>query len=163
MKGLAAVASAALALGARVRASEEGPPVHVDAEEVQVLYKEKRVVFVGRPLVRLTREDAVLTCRRLVADNDAAGRVRRAVCTGEVRLTRGERLATCEVATFDAGAGTVVCRGSPELRDGKSVLRGEVLTYHLDEDRAVLSQATGTVTPRPGEEPVPARRRGGSR
>lgn len=162
MKALGAVASAALALAARVGASEESrPPVHVDADEVQVLYKEKRVVFLGRPLVRLTREDAVLTCRRLVAENDAQGRIRRAVCTGEVRLTRGERLATCEVATFDAGASTVVCRGNPELRDGKSVLHGEELTYHLDEDKAVLSQAKGTVTPRPGEEPMPARRRGG--
>ncbi len=154
-----ALASAALALlAAPGPSAAERPPVHVDADEVQVLYRQRRVVFLGKPLVRLTREDAVLTCRKLVADNDAQGRIRRAVCTGEVRLTRGERVATCEVATFDAKAGTVVCSGNPELRDGKTVMRGEELTYDLDSDKVTLSQAKGTVVPAPGQEPIPPRR-----
>ena len=149
-------AAAALALEAAPQPpGADRPPVHVDAEQVQMLYKQRRVVFLGKPLVRLTREDAVLTCRKLVADNDAQGRIRRAVCTGEVRLTSGERVATCEVATFDAQASTVVCTGSPELRDGKTVMRGEELTYDLAADKVVLSQAKGTVIPRPGEEPAP--------
>ena len=139
----------------------ERPPVHVDADQVQVLYKQRRVVFLGKPLVRLTREDAVLTCKKLVADNDAQGRIRRAVCTGEVRLTRGERVATCEVATFDAQANTVVCTGNPELRDGRSVMRGEELTYDLEADKVFLSQAKGTMVPGPGEEPAPRRARAG--
>ena len=154
-----AAAAAALALlAAPPPPGAERPPVHVDADQVQVLTKQRRVIFLGKPLVRLTREDAVLTCRKLVPDNDAQGRIRRAVCTGDVRLTRGERVATCEVATFDAQASTVVCTGNPELHDGKTVMRGEVLTYDLAADKAVLSQAKGTVVPRPGEEPVPPRR-----
>lgn len=149
-------AAGALALFAAPRPpAAERPPVHVDADQVQVLYKQRRVVFLGKPLVRLTREDAVLTCRKLVADNDAQGRIRRAVCTGEVRLTRGEKVVTCEVATFDAQASTVVCTGSPELHDGRTVMRGEALTYDLAGDKVVLSQAKGTVVPRPGEEPAP--------
>ncbi|HEU4383133.1 MAG TPA: LptA/OstA family protein [Anaeromyxobacteraceae bacterium] len=156
---MALAASAALALLAAPGPSRaERPPVHVDADQVQVLYKQRRVVFVGKPLVRLTREDAVLTCRKLVADNDAQGRIRRAVCTGEVRLTRSERVATCEVATFDAQASTVVCTGNPELRDGKTVMRGEQLTYDLATDQVVMSQVKGTVVPGPGDEPVPPRR-----
>ncbi len=152
-------AAAALALsGAPRPPGAERPPVHVDAEQVQMLTRQRRVVFLGKPLVRLTREDAVLTCRKLVADNDAQGRIRRAVCTGEVRLVRGERVATCEVATFDAQASTVVCTGSPELSDGKTVMRGEELTYDLAADKVVLSQAKGTVVPGPGQEPVPPRR-----
>jgi lipopolysaccharide export system protein LptA len=152
--------AAALLLSGTARSTEaDRPPIHVDAERVQVLYKQRRVVFLGKPLVRLTREDAVLTCRKLVADNDAQGRIRRAVCTGDVRLTRGQRVATCETATFDAQASTVVCTGSPALRDGKSVMHGEELVYDLAEDKVVLSQAKGTVVPGPAEEPVPAARR----
>ena len=64
-------AAAALAVIAAPGSPAERPPVHVDADQVQVLYKQRRVVFLGKPLVRLTREDAVLTCRKLVADNDA--------------------------------------------------------------------------------------------
>ena len=157
------LATAVLALSAAPAPPGAGrPPVQVDADQVQVLYRQRRVVFLGKPLVRLTREDAVLTCRKLVADNDAEGRIRRAVCTGEVRLTRGQRTATCEVATFDARASTVVCTGNPELRDGRSVMRGEELTYDLEADKVFLSQAKGTVIPRPGEEPAPPPRpRGG--
>ena len=137
-------------------------PVQVDADEVRYEYRERRVVFVGKPLVRLTRADAVLTCRKLVAENDEQGRLRRAVCTGDVRLARGGRVVTCQSATFDEKAGTVVCTGNPELRDGESVLRGEQLTYDLDGDRVTLSGAKGTVVPRPGEDAVPAPRKAAS-
>ncbi len=159
MSALLAGAAALLLSGTPRPAQADRPPIRVDAERVQVLYKQRRVVFLGKPLVRLTREDAVLTCRRLVADNDAQGRIRRAVCTGDVRLARGQRVATCEMATFDAQASTVVCTGNPALRDGQSVMHGDELVYDLAEDKVVLSQATGTVVPGPGDEPAPAVRR----
>jgi lipopolysaccharide export system protein LptA len=157
-----AAALVALVLGAPGGAGGAPVPVQVDADEVRYEYKERKVVFVGKPLVRLTRADAVLTCRKLVAENDEQGRLRRAVCTGDVRLSRGERVVTCQTATFDERAGTVVCSGSPELRDGQSVMRGEQLTYDLDEDRVTLSAAKGTVVPKPGEDPVPPPRKAGA-
>jgi lipopolysaccharide export system protein LptA len=161
LKVLATAAGAmALVLSARPAAQgAERPPVRIDAEEVQYLYKDHKVVFVGKPLVKLTREDAVLTCKKLVAENDTGGQLRRAVCTGDVKLVRGGREVTCETATFDDQASTVVCRGNPVLRDGQSVLEGDELTYDLGEDKAVLSRAKGVVVPRPGQEPG-ARRKG---
>jgi len=149
----------ALSLGASRGSS---PPVHVDADEVHYQYRERKVVFVGKPLVRLTREDAVLTCRRLVAENDEQGRIRRATCTGDVRLVRGERVVTCQSATFDERAGTVVCTGSPELRDGPSVMRGDQLTYDLNEDKVTLSSARGTVVPKADGDVVPKPKKAGT-
>ena len=134
-------------------------PIQVDADEVHYQYREKKVLFVGKPLVRLTREDAVLTCKRLVAENDEQGRLEKAVCTGEVRLVRGERVVTCEKATYEERSARVVCTGNPELRDGKSVMRGEELVYDLAEDKATLSGAKGTVLPRPGEDPAQQRKK----
>jgi lipopolysaccharide export system protein LptA len=154
-----ALAATLAALAAPTAAEPPRSPVHVDADEVQYHYKDRKVVFLGKPLVRLTREDAVLTCRRLVADNDEQGRIRRAVCTGDVKLTRGERVATCQSATFEEATSRVVCSGSPVLRDGQSVMTGERLTYDLAEDRVVLSQAKGSVVPPPGEGPIPRARR----
>jgi lipopolysaccharide export system protein LptA len=121
------------------------------------------VVFLGKPLVRLTREDAILTCKRLEADNDDQGRIRRAVCTGDVTLTRGERVATCQTAVFEEASSRVVCTGSPVLRDGRSVMRGEELTYDLAQDTVVLSRAKGTVATKEGEGPLPRRRQGSTR
>jgi lipopolysaccharide export system protein LptA len=148
-------------LAVALAASPPPPTVTVDAEEVQYLYKEGKVVFTGKPLVRLTREDAVLTCRKLVAENDAEGRIRRATCTGDVKLTRGTRTVTCDTATYEEKIARVTCTGNPVLRDGESVMRGEVLAYDLADDRATLSAAKGTIVPKPGQElPVPRRKEG---
>ena len=134
-------------------AGTQGPPVTVTAEEVQYAYKEGKVVFTGKPLVTLTREDATLTCRKLVAENDASGQIRRATCSGDVKLTRGTRTVTCETATYEEKGARVICTGNPVLRDGENVVRGEVLTYDLADDRATLTQARGTVVPK-GEAPA---------
>jgi lipopolysaccharide export system protein LptA len=134
-------------------------PVHIDADEVQYQYKERRVVFVGKPLVRLTRGDAVLSCRKLVADNDADGRIQRATCSGDVKLVQQDRTVTCETAIFESAAGKVVCQGKPVVRDGPSVMEGEELTYLLDEERLVMTRPKGTMHPAQGADPVAGRRK----
>jgi lipopolysaccharide export system protein LptA len=120
-------------------------PVDVDAHSIEYRYRERRTVMTGDPLVTLTREDAKLVCRRLVAEMDGAGQIARATCEGDVKLTRGERVVTCQKATFENVNGRVVCEGAPELRDGPSVLHGERLVYDLDDDRVTLTRARGTV------------------
>ena len=149
----------AACLALALAATPASPPVTVDAEEVQYLYKERKVVFTGKPLVTLTREDAVLTCRKLVAENDDQGRIRQAVCSGDVKLTRGTRVVTCETATFEEKAARVTCAGSPVLRDGESVMRGDVLVYDLAGDQATLSGAKGVIVPPPGAELGPRKKK----
>jgi len=139
-------------LSLALSAAPASPPVTVTAEEVQYLYKEGKVVFTGKPLVTLTREDATLTCRKLVAENDGDGKIQRATCSGDVRLVRGTRIVTCESAVYEERTARVTCTGNPVLKDGDSVLRGEVLAYDLREDRATLTSAKGTLVPKPGEE-----------
>ncbi len=154
---------ALLALALAAPPAPAPAPIQVDADEVHYQYKERKVLFIGKPLVRLTREDAVLTCKKLVAENDEQGRLAKAVCTGDVRLVRGDRTVTCEKATFDEKANRVVCTGNPELRDGQTVMRGEELVYDLSEDKATLSGAKGTVVPKAGDDPVPQRKKEASR
>jgi lipopolysaccharide export system protein LptA len=151
------VIGACLALA--LAAAPPSPPVTVVAEQVQYLYKEGKVVFTGKPMVTLTREDATLTCRKLVAENDGEGRIRRAVCTGDVKLTRGTRVITCETATYEERTARVTCTGNPVLKDGESVMRGEVLAYDLADDRATLTAAKGTIVPQPGLDLTPGRKK----
>jgi lipopolysaccharide export system protein LptA len=151
------VIGACLALA--IAAAPPSSPVTVIAEEVQYLYKEGKVVFTGKPLVTLTREDATLTCRKLVAENDGAGRIRRAVCTGDVKLVKGTRTVTCETAAYEEATTRVTCTGNPVLKDGESVMRGEVLAYDLADDRATLTAAKGTIVPQPGMELAPRRKK----
>jgi len=123
-------------------------PVRVDAEEVRFSWKTRQVTVVGKPFVTLLHDDATLTCRRLTGENDTAGRLRVATCTGEVKLVRGPRTVTCERATYDRDAARVVCTGSPVLRDaGGTEARGTSLTWDLGADEVRLEGAAQVTVP----------------
>ncbi len=144
---LAVAALATPPAGGAARAS-----VRVDADVVHYAFQRHEVTFDGSPAkpVTMTRDDAKLTCRRLVAQTDDAGRITTAACTGDVRLARGVRLVTCDRATFDDSRERIVCEGSPVvLRDGGSEARGPRLVYELRTDEVKLEQATVTL---PGDE-----------
>ncbi len=117
-------------------------------------YKERQTVMWGKPLVTLKREDATLLCRRLTADNDGSGDIQHAVCEGDVKLTRGEKIVTCNRATYEGDTGRVVCRGNPVLRDGDSIMYCDEVIYDLDQDRVFLKKPKGTLVQKPGE-PLP--------
>ncbi len=112
-------------------------PVHVDADSVHYIFQRKEVVFTGNP-VTLTREDARLTCARLVAKNDDAGQIATATCQGDVRLVRGERVITCDSATYENAEARVTCLGNTVLRDRGAEARGARLVYELATDEVKL-------------------------
>jgi lipopolysaccharide export system protein LptA len=151
---VAAPARAAARSPGAARAAPGDGPVRVDADEVHYVFQRREVVFTGKPVV-LTRQDARLTCERLVAKNDARGQIAQAVCSGDVRFTSGARIVTCERATYEAAASRLVCEGNPVLKDGPSEARGKRLVYDLRADEARLEGAKIVL---PGDE-VDARRR----
>jgi lipopolysaccharide export system protein LptA len=144
---LAALAGAALPAAEASRAA----PVHVDADEVHYAFQKREVTFTGKdakPVV-MTRDDAILTCKRLVAKTDEAGQIVTAACAGNVRFTRGPRVVTCDRATFDAAQDRVTCEGDPVLRDGSSEVKATKLVYELKTDEA---KAEGAKITLPGDE-----------
>ena len=151
---------AALALprpqGARIAATPaaeaaRAAPVHVDADEVRYAYQKREVTFTGKggKPVTMTRDDAKLTCRKLVWKTDDAGQIVTAACAGDVRFTRGARVVTCDHATFEAALDRVTCEGDPVLRDGDSEVRATRVVYELRSDEA---RAEGARITLPGEE-----------
>lgn len=158
-----ALAGLLLALGAEPTPAR--PPVRIDAEEVRYSYKERTVTFTGRPAVKLTREDATLTCSKVLADTDAAGKIARATCTGDVKLVRGPRTVTCDSAVYVEASAQVTCRGAGGrpvlLVDGPSTVAGQELVYDLDQDLVTLrGQVVGDIVPPPNLAP---RRKEGKR
>ena len=126
-------------------------PVRVDAEQVHYAFQKREVIFTGKEgkPVTMTRDDAKLTCRKLVATTDDAGRIVTATCDGDVRFTRGARIVTCDHATFEAALDRVTCEGDPVLRDGKAEVRATRLVYELRSDEA---KAEGAKITLPGDE-----------
>jgi lipopolysaccharide export system protein LptA len=130
------------------RPIQSSAPVTVDAQEVRFNWKTHLVTVVGKPLVTLVHDDATLTCRRLTGENDAAGKLSRAVCEGDVKLVRSGRVVTCERATYDRVGARVVCTGQPILREPGGVeARGTSLTYDLAADEVSLETASVTIPP----------------
>jgi lipopolysaccharide export system protein LptA len=134
------------------------PPVRIDAEEVRYSYRDRTVTFVGRPTVKLTREDATLSCSQVVGENDAQGRLTRATCTGDVKLTRGGRVVTCTTAVYVEASAQVTCRGATGrpvlLTDGPSTVAGEELVYDLEHDLVTLrGRVVGDIVPPPKMAP----------
>lgn len=129
-------------------------PVRVDADEVQYAFQRREVTFTGKKPVVLTRGEATLSCRRIVAHTDDAGQIVTAVCTGDVRLARGPQLVTCDGATFDNAAERVVCEGNAVLRNAGQEARGAKLVYDLRSDEARLegTPQEPTVITLPAEE-----------
>ncbi len=145
----------ALALSALAGAAPAGAarpsPVRVDAENVVYAFQKHEVTFTGKDgkPVTLTRDDARLSCQRLLAQTDDAGQIVSAACTGDVRLVRAQRTVTCDRATFDGPANRIVCEGNPVLRDAGSEARGTRLVYELQTDQVNLEGAVITL---PGEQ-----------
>lgn len=127
------------------------PPTHVEADSIEYLYKERRTIMTGKPLVKFTREDAVLVCRKMVADHDESGDIHHAVCEGDVKLTRGEKVVTCRRGVYDAPANKIFCRGDPVMRDGASVMYGEEVIYDIEQDKVFVKQGRGTLVQKPGQ------------
>lgn len=150
---LAALAGAATPADEVSRAA----PVRVDADQVHYAFQKHEVTFTGKDAkpVTMIRDDAKLTCRKLVAKTDEAGQIVTAVCAGDVRFTRGARVVTCEHATFEAALDRVTCEGDPVLRDGNAEVKATRLVYELRTDEAKAEGARITL---PGEE-VEQRRR----
>jgi lipopolysaccharide export system protein LptA len=153
--GALLVALAALAAPSPATDAARRTPVRVDADEVQYVFQKREVTFTGKRPVTLTRDDATLTCRRIVAKTGETGQVVSAVCHGDVRFARGARLVTCEQATFDEVAERVVCEGNVVLKDAGSEAHGAKLVYDLRSDEAKLEGAIITL---PGAE-IEERRR----
>ena len=138
------------------------PPTHVEADHIEYRYRERQTVMTGKPLVTLRREDATLVCRRLVADNDGGGDIQHAVCEGDVKLTRADRVVTCNRATYEGATGRVVCRGDPVLHDGESIIHCDQVVYDLDQDKVTLTRPKGTLVQKPGQ-PLPIANKGKAR
>jgi lipopolysaccharide export system protein LptA len=143
--GPALMVLAALA-GPPVKLSGKGEPAYVDAAELQYKARQREIVFVGKPVVTLTRGDAKLVCKKLVVKNDESGKAQTASCQGDVNFTKGARVITCATATYDDPAARVTCEGTPvTLRDQGIQAEGTRLVYDLETDEMKLSPTKGIV------------------
>ncbi len=117
-------------------------PIDIDSDGVEGNQKENTVTFKGNVVAR--QEDITLYANKLVIFYDGNTRqMKVVVATGNVKVIQLNRRATSQKATFEQDANKVVFDGDAVVREGENVIRGERITYYVDEERSVVEPEKG--------------------
>ncbi len=110
-------------------------PIDITSDTVEADMKTNTVTFKGNVVAK--QEDTTLY--------------------GNVKVVQLDRRATGQKATFDQDKNKVVMDGEAVVREGTNVIRGERITFYVDEERSVVEGGKGgrvstSITPPQKEE-----------
>jgi lipopolysaccharide export system protein LptA len=131
-------------------------PIDITSDTVEANQKQSTVTFKGNVIAK--QEDSTLYANTLVIYYDQeTKKLKEIVATGNVKVVRVDQRATSKKATFSQDENKVVLDGDAVVREGENVVRGEKITYYVDEGRSVVEGGKGTrvntrITPPPKEE-----------
>jgi len=131
-------------------------PIDITSDTVEADQKTNTVVFKGNVVAK--QEDTTLWANTLTILYDQnTKKIKEIIATGNVKVVKVERRATSQKATFDQGKNKVTFDGDAVVREGANVIRGERITYYVEEERSVVEPVKGgrvstSITPPPKEE-----------
>jgi lipopolysaccharide export system protein LptA len=126
-------------------------PMVILSDTLEVDNNKRIVTFTGS--VNAKKDDFVLDCQKMLVyyrtspDKDKkdalAQGIDRIVASGQVKITReGGGLATADRAVYYQNDDKLVLTGSPSVRQGKDLVKGERITIFLGENRSIV-ESTG--------------------
>lgn len=128
-------------------------PIQITSDKMEVSQKDGTIVFEGHVMAQ--QENLTMVGKKLVVlavkekatpknakadaeQNGVINRVDRIEVTGDVKITQGDKLATCDKAVYYRQDQKIVLSGNPQVSQGKDVLNGRVITLYLLEERSVI-------------------------
>jgi lipopolysaccharide export system protein LptA len=131
-------------------------PIDITSDTVEADQKTNKVTFKGNVVAK--QEDTTLYANILTITYDPnTKKLKEIVAVGNVKVVQLDRRATGQKATFDQDKNKVVLDGEAVVREGTNVIRGEKITFYVDEERSVVeggkgSRVSTSITPPPKEE-----------
>jgi lipopolysaccharide export system protein LptA len=131
-------------------------PIDITSDTVEADQKQNRVTFTGNVVAK--QEDVTLYANTLVMIYDPdTKKLKEIIAIGNVKVVQLDRRATGQKVTFDQDKNKVVLDGDAVVREGTNVVRGERITFYVDEERSVVEPAKGgrvstSITPPPKED-----------
>jgi lipopolysaccharide export system protein LptA len=131
-------------------------PIDITSNTVEADQKTNTVTFKGNVIAK--QEDTTLYANTLTILYDPnTKKLKEIVAVGNVKVVQLDRRATGQKATFDQDKNKVVLDGEAVVREGTNVIRGERITFYVDEERSVVEPVKGgrvstSITPPPKEE-----------
>jgi lipopolysaccharide export system protein LptA len=131
-------------------------PIDITSDTVEADQKQNKVTFKGNVVAK--QEDVTLYANTLVMIYDPdTKKMKEIIAIGNVKVVQLDRRATGQKATFDQDKNKVVLDGDAVVREGTNVVRGERITFYVEEERSVVEPGKGgrvstSITPPPKEE-----------
>ena len=131
-------------------------PIDIASDTVEADQKQNKVTFKGNVVAK--QEDVTLYANTLVMIYDPdTKKLKEIIANGNVKVVQLDRRATGQKVTFDQDKNQVVLDGDAVVREGTNVIRGERITYYVEEERSVVEPVKGgrvstSITPPPKEE-----------
>lgn len=131
-------------------------PIDITSDTVEADQKTNTVTFKGNVIAK--QEDTTLYANTLTIIYDpTTKKLKEIIAVGNVKVLQLDRRATGQKATFDQEKNKVIMDGEAVVREGANVIRGERITFYVDEERSVVEAGKGGrvstfITPPPKEE-----------
>jgi len=121
-------------------------PLHIKADRMIILKKEQKIIFEGN--ISLKREDIFVTAD--VAEvymDEKFENIKRIVARGNVKAVQGERNAKCGRLEYIADKEVMRLTLNPVVWTENGIVRGEVITVHIESEVIEVKKAVTTVEP----------------
>lgn len=131
-------------------------PIDITSDTVEADGKQNTATFKGNVVAK--QEDVTLYAHTLLIIYDPdTKKLKEIVATGNVKVVQMDRRATGQKVTFDQDKNKVVLDGDAVVREGANVIRGERITFYVEEERSVVEPTKGgrvstSITPPAKEE-----------
>jgi lipopolysaccharide export system protein LptA len=131
-------------------------PIDITSDTVEADQKTNKVTFKGNVVAK--QEDTTLYANTLTILYDPnTKKLKEIIAIGNVKVVQLDRRATGQKVTFDQDKNKVVLDGEAVVREGTNVIRGERITFYVEEERSVVeggkgSRVSTSITPPPKEE-----------
>ena len=118
-------------------------PVHITANKLTAFDKKGLYIFDGD--VVATRGDVRLKADKMKVYKDLkSGDIDKIVCLGHVVITKEDKKAEADKATYYAKKSMVVLEGSARVLSGKNNIKADRIVYYLDKDYVVSQSDNST-------------------
>lgn len=132
-------------------------PISIRSEKMTLKNLENKIIFEGKVLI--TREDMTINADRaevllseskgesdsVLEETNDGREVEKITTLGNVLIVRGAQKAKADKGVYESGKAVFVLTGNPEVWDNDFHVKGEVITFYIDEERTLVSESQAVI------------------
>ncbi len=108
--------------------------IDITSDQMTAEFETHTITFIGN--VEARQADLLLTANKIVSVfGQEAQEIKKIVAEGNVRVQKGEKVATGEKAVYVKEEATITIEGNPRLMQGNDVVQGERIVVYLDKNQ----------------------------